>query len=467
MSGSTATAFRPLDCVHLARAVGERAIVFHGVHLRRRRLLLTTLTELSAIAALATTGLSSDAESRKQHAGGDRNSDDVVDHRPEEILANRAHRSARQRNRVGDAAEVGTHERDLARVDRDVGAGADGDADVRPRQRRRVVDAVADHRDHAAFTPGGARPRRSCRPGGRFADTFAMPASPAIACAVRSLSPVSITTSSPSCAERAIAGADVASHLIRDGDHAEHAVRHARRTPASSPPATVASPPRRSPLESFPPRRRTTRCRRALPVRPRARALRVPRSALNPIGRPSRDAPLVGEIHDRPRDRMLRQSLDARRAPRAAPPRRRPLAGTMSVTVGRPVVMVPVLSSTPSSTLPARSSASPPLISTPRSAPLPVATMTAVGTARPHRARTRDDQHRHARGDRLRGVFARPPAASQTTSVASAIDEDHGNEHAAHAIGETLNRRARRLRVAHELHDSAPARCLRRASSRE
>ncbi len=53
------------------------------------------------------------------------------------------------------------------------------------------------------------------------------------------------------------------------------------------------------------------------------------------------------------------------------------------MTVGEPSVTVPVLSSTTVVTSPARCSASPPLIRTPSSAPLPVATITAVGTARP------------------------------------------------------------------------------------
>ena len=56
---------------------------------------------------------------------------------------------------------------------------------------------------------------------------------------------------------------------------------------------------------------------------------------------------------------------------------------SMSVTAGRPSVTVPVLSSTTVVTSPARCSASPPLKSTPSSAPFPVATMTAVGTASP------------------------------------------------------------------------------------
>ena len=53
------------------------------------------------------------------------------------------------------------------------------------------------------------------------------------------------------------------------------------------------------------------------------------------------------------------------------------------MTRGLPRVMVPVLSSTTVSILRAISSASPPLIRMPRSAPRPVPTMMAVGVARP------------------------------------------------------------------------------------
>ncbi len=58
-------------------------------------------------------------------------------------------------------------------------------------------------------------------------------------------------------------------------------------------------------------------------------------------------------------------------------------AGTMSVTAGRPSVMVPVLSSTIVRSLCAVSSEAPSRMSTPFWAPLPVPTMTAVGVARP------------------------------------------------------------------------------------
>ena len=60
-----------------------------------------------------------------------------------------------------------------------------------------------------------------------------------------------------------------------------------------------------------------------------------------------------------------------------------PGASVTSVTAGLPSVTVPVLSSTMVEMSPARSSAAPPLMSTPSSAPFPVATITAVGTASP------------------------------------------------------------------------------------
>ena len=42
------------------------------------------------------------------------------------------------------------HEREVARLDRDVGAGAHRDPEVGLRERGGVVDAVADHRDDPA-----------------------------------------------------------------------------------------------------------------------------------------------------------------------------------------------------------------------------------------------------------------------------------------------------------------------------
>ncbi len=53
-------------------------------------------------------------------------------------------------DRVGGGAQVARDERQVARLDRDVGARADREAEVGLGERRGVVDAVADHRDDLA-----------------------------------------------------------------------------------------------------------------------------------------------------------------------------------------------------------------------------------------------------------------------------------------------------------------------------
>ena len=54
-------------------------------------------------------------------------------------------------DRVGGGAQVAGDEREVGGLDRDVGAGADREAEVGLGERGRVVDAVADHRDDAAL----------------------------------------------------------------------------------------------------------------------------------------------------------------------------------------------------------------------------------------------------------------------------------------------------------------------------
>ncbi len=81
----------------------------------------------------------------------DGNRDDVVAERPEQVLADDRHGAAREVDAAGDARDVAADQRDVGRFDRDVGAAADGEADVGGGQRRRVVDAVADHADLVAF----------------------------------------------------------------------------------------------------------------------------------------------------------------------------------------------------------------------------------------------------------------------------------------------------------------------------
>ena len=53
--------------------------------------------------------------------------------------------------RPDDAVEIALDQRDAGAFDRDVGAGAHGDADIGGGKRRRVVDAVAGHGDARAL----------------------------------------------------------------------------------------------------------------------------------------------------------------------------------------------------------------------------------------------------------------------------------------------------------------------------
>src|SRR5690606_24974210 len=72
--------------------------------------------------------------------------DHVVPRRPGEVLDHLAVRGSGEPDGAGDAARVRGGENDTSRFDGDVRAGPDRDADVRARQRGRVVDPVADHR---------------------------------------------------------------------------------------------------------------------------------------------------------------------------------------------------------------------------------------------------------------------------------------------------------------------------------
>ncbi len=105
----------------------------------------------------------------------------------------------------------------------------------------------------------------------------------------------------------------------------------------------------------------------------------------------------------------------------------RPAAGITSVTVGRPSVMVPVLSSRTVVTSPARWSASPPLIRMPSSAPLPVATITAVGTASPM-AQGQAMISTATAAAKARTAEPESAATYQTTKVAMASDSTTGTK---------------------------------------
>ena len=89
-------------------------------------------------------------------------------------------------------------------------------------------------------------------------------------------------------------------------------------------------------------------------------------------------------------------------------------------------MIVPVLSSTTVVTSPARWSASPPLIRMPSSAPRPVATITAVGTASPMaQGQAMISTATAAAKARTAGAVRQQ---YQTTKVAMASDDHHRHE---------------------------------------
>ena len=102
-------------------------------------------------------------------------------------------------------------------------------------------------------------------------------------------------------------------------------------------------------------------------------------------------------------------------------------ATTTSVTAGRPVVSVPVLSSTIACSLCARSSASPERMRMPFSAPLPVPTMMAVGVARPM-AQGQAMMSTETKASMASVKAGDGPNTSQTTKVTAATPNTTGTK---------------------------------------
>ncbi len=309
------------------------------------------------------------------------------------------------------------HQGQVAGLDRHVGAGAHGQAEVGLGERGGVVDAVADHGHDPALGLQAASPRRPCRPAARRRRPARCRPRRRSARAARSLSPVSSTGVSPSsrsartpCAEvglrvsattRTPAGAPVPGD--RHGGPAAGlgaASTAARRSSPSAAPCSASSrgrPSTTSRPSTVP--RTPSPSRLAKSVTSGREGTSAPATRLGRHADPSAmtlgsaDVPPEDPGHDGPGDGVLGGGLD--RGGHAAyvvlvlAGRRRPPPTRLI----RPVVTVPVLSSTTVSTRRVDSSTSGPLIRMPSCAPRPVPTISAVGVARPERAGAGDDQH--------------------------------------------------------------------------
>ena len=156
---------------------------------------------------------------------------------------------------------------------------------------------------------------------------------------------------------------------------------------------------------------------------------------------PRRRSPARSGARRRPR---------ARRRRPAARPRPTPAAGTTSASAIRPVVTVPVLSSTIVSTRRVDSRISGPLISSPSWAPRPVPTSSAVGVASP----SAHGQAMISTATAAVNANARSsPAPIQKPSVATAIPITTGTKTPEIAVGEPLHGRLAGLRLGDQPRD--------------
>ena len=127
--------------------------------------------------------------------------------------------------------------------------------------------------------------------------------------------------------------------------------------------------------------------------------------------------------------------------------RRRDATSTSAI---RPVVTVPVLSSTTCRPRRVDSRTSGPLISRPSWAPRPVPTISAVGVARPS---AQGQAMISTATAAVNAKVALSPAPSQKPSVATRERDHDRDEDARDAVGEPLDRRLAGLRVGHEPGD--------------
>ena len=236
---------------------------------------------------------------------------------------------------------------------RDVGAGAHRDADVGLRQRRRVVDAVARHRDELALALQLAPRLRASRPAAPPPARRRSRAARAIASAVVRLSPVSMMTRRPSSCS---AGSPRPSSADRVGDAEQPggSAVHGHET-------RRCGPSRRAPSARAASRRRRCRARSAtstLPsvdARPSTRPL-TPLPVVDTKSRHGRKRECLAPR--RPRTMAAASGCSLPRSTRRRQPQQRRLGRSRHATSTRhdarlPSVSVPVLSTTSVSTAPA------------------------------------------------------------------------------------------------------------------
>jgi len=80
-----------------------------------------------------------------------RNTDAVIEERPEQILMNIPENLARKAYRRRNIADTRLHQHNISRIERNIGSSAYCNTRIRLSERRSIVYAVADHGDRAVL----------------------------------------------------------------------------------------------------------------------------------------------------------------------------------------------------------------------------------------------------------------------------------------------------------------------------
>ena len=94
-----------------------------------------------------------------EYPGGNGNADAIIKECPEEVLLDIAQDTAGKLQGGGNIGWVAVHEDNIGRIDGDIGAGTDGDADIGTHQGRGIIDAVPHHGDDLALLLQGTDDR--------------------------------------------------------------------------------------------------------------------------------------------------------------------------------------------------------------------------------------------------------------------------------------------------------------------
>ena len=322
--------------------------------------------------------------------------------------------------------------------------------DVGRGQRRRVVDAVADHRDHVRRRRAAPARRAALSPGSTSARTSSMPSS--LRHRLRRCRGCRRSASRSGC-PAACSRADGlrARRLdgVAEGQQPEQlgvaAARcaPARRPSGPAPRSACASRGQRARLDAA--ARAAAGCCRARALRPRPRPSTPRPGSACASSAAGNGTPLARGRCPAPRAPAdVRSCCCSAAARRSTSSRRRPGAGTTATSAGRPSVSVPVLSKATVVTACATSSACGVLDQDAVARRDAGAGHDRRRRGQAQRAGAGDHQHRHRVDQRLLPVAAgRQPSRR---SVSSAITEHHRHEHRADPVDEALDRRLGRLR---------------------